>query len=91
MKITQSKLRRIIRKTLREGAHEKLTDDATGGSTNEDQVLHFALTNDIEMLCMQYQQHYAKYGVTEQDILEEIKLIVNDMSMTNIETFSLNK
>ena len=89
--MNKTKLKRILRRVLREGAHEKLTDDATGGSTNEDQVLHFALTNDIEMLCMQYQQHYAEYGVTEQDILEEIKLIVNEMSMTNIETFSLNK
>ena len=87
MKVTKRQLRKIIQKTLQESAHAKLTDDATGGSTNEDQVLHFALTNDIEMLCMQYQQQYAKYGVTEQDILEEIKLIVNDMSMTNVQSY----
>ena len=91
MKITQPKLRRIIRRVLREGAHEKLNSDATGDSRNLDQELHFALTNDVEMICMQYQQQFAKYGVTEQDILEELKLIVNDMSMENIETFSLNK
>ena len=87
MKVTKRQLRKIIQKTLRESAHAKLNSDATGNSRNLDQELHFALTNDVEMLCMQYQQQFAEYGVTEQDILEELKLIVNDMSMTNIQSY----
>ena len=81
MKITKRQLRKIIQKTLRESAHAKLTDDATGGSSNLDQELHFALQNDIIMLCQQYSQHYAEYGVTEQDILDEIRAVMEGMKM----------
>ena len=91
MKITQSKLRRIIRKVLLEGAYEKLNSDATGDSRNLDQELHFGLTNEVEDICMRYQQDFAEYGVTEQDIFEELKIVVNGMSMKNIQKFSIEE
>ena len=91
MKITQSKLRRILRRVLREGAHEKLNSDATGDSRNLDQELYFGLTNEVEDICMRYSQDFAEYGVTEQDIFEELKLVVNGMSMKNIQKFSIEE
>ena len=88
MKITQSKLRSIIRKTLRESAHAKLNADATNNSANLDQELHFALQNDIIMLCQQYAQHYAEYGVNEQDVLDEIRAAIEDLSLNDMEVMN---
>ena len=88
MKLTKRQLRNIIRNTLQESAHAKLNSDATGDSRNLDQELHFALQNDIIMLCQQYSQHYAEYGVNEQDVLDEIRAAIEDLSLSKMEVMN---
>ena len=81
MKLSKHQLRRIIRKTLREGVYEKLNNDATETSSNLDQEVHFGLEEDVEKLCRKYADdiRYAQYGVTAKDVFEELKEVVNGM------------
>ena len=84
MRITESKLRRIIRKTLQEGVYEKLNNDATETSSNLDQEVHFGLEEDVIELCKKYADdlRYAQYGVTLEDIFEELKHVVNGIDIS---------
>ena len=81
MRITESKLRRIIRKTLREGAYEKLNSDATGDSSNLDQELYFDLAREVEAICEKYatDPRFAQYGINEADVLEELKIVIQEI------------
>ena len=102
MKLSKTQLRRIIRKTLREGAYEKLNDEATGSGMNLDQEVFFGLQEDLlalcdstgiepselsksksidEALCKKYagNPRYAEYGVTVEDVLEELKNVIQEI------------
>ncbi len=88
MKITESKLKRIIRKTLREGlsfqnfgTYEKLNSEATGDSSNLDQEVYFGLIEDVESLCKKYASdpRYAQYGITAADVLEDLKEVISEI------------
>ena len=88
MKITESKLRRIIRKTLREGlsfqnfgTYEKLNSEVTGDSSNLDQEVYFGLIEDVESLCTKYASdpRYAQYGITAADVLEDLKEVISEI------------
>ena len=81
MKISKTQLKRIIRKTLREGAYEKLNSDATGDSSNLDQELYYDLANEVEAICEKYatDPRFAQYGVNEADVLEELKLVIQEI------------
>ena len=82
MKITKRQLKRIIRKTLHEGVHEKLNSEVTGDSSNLDQEVHFGLEKDVEALCRKYSLddlRYSQHGVTAADIFEELKHVISQM------------
>ena len=57
-------------------AHEKLNDDATGTGQNLDQVLYFGIQEQILEICKQRAEQFSKYGVTIQDVLEEIRCVL---------------
>ena len=84
MRITESKLRRIIRKTLREGTYEKLNSNVTGDDANLDQEVFFGLSEDVMELCEKYANdpRYAQYGITVDDVLEELKNVVSDIQVS---------
>ena len=88
MKISKTQLKRIIRKTLREGlsfqslgTYEKLNSDVTGDSSNLDQEVYFGLIEDVESLCQKYASdpRYAQYGITAADVLEDLKEVVSEI------------
>ena len=66
-------------------AHEKLNDDATGTGQNLDQVLYFGLQKQILEICKQRAKQFAKYGLTENDVLDEIRCVLGH---TNDELFN---
>ena len=74
MKLSKRQLRRIIRKTLREGVYEKLNSDVTGDSSNLDQEVYFGLEKDLVDLIQKYADdlRYAQHGVTAEDVFEEL-------------------
>ena len=59
-------------------AHEKLNDDSTGTGHNLDQVLYFGLQEQILEICKQRAEQFVKYGVTEKDVLDEIRCVLDD-------------
>ena len=79
MKITKRQLKQIVRKTLREGAYEKLNADVTGDSANLDQELYFGLAEEVEALCEKYATRYAQYGVSAADVMEELKTVIREI------------
>lgn len=81
MKITKRQLKRVIRKTLREGTYEKLNDDATGDSSNLDQEVYFGLEEGVIALINKYANdpRYSQHGVTAADVLEELKNVIRGM------------
>lgn len=94
MKITKDQLKRIIRKTLREGlsfqsfgSYEKLNADATGDPANLDQEVYEGLIEDVKDLCQKYSTdpRYAQYGVTAADILEDLKEVVSEIDPRELE------
>ena len=84
MKITKRQLKRIIRKTLQEGTYEKLNSDVTGNDANLDQEVFFGLSEDVMELCEKYANdpRYAQYGITVDDVLEELKNVVSDIQVS---------
>jgi len=62
-------------------AHSKLNDDATGTGQNLDQVLHFGLIEQIQNICKDRAQQFAEHGLTQHDVLEEIKRILSQDSV----------
>ena len=68
-------------------AHEKLNDDATGTGQNLDQVLYFGLQEQLINIAKQQSQKFAKYGLNEEDILNEMRSI---LSHTNEELLNDN-
>ena len=94
MRIKKSKLRCIVRKTLREGlsfqsfgTYEKLNSDVTGDSSNLDQEVYFGLIEDVKMLCQKYSTNprYAQYGVTAADVLEDLKEVISEIDPQELE------
>ena len=87
MKLSKTQLRRIIRKTLREGVYEKLNNDATETSSNLDQEVYFGLEEDVIELCKKYadELRYAQYGVTLEDVFEELKHVVSGIDISYYE------
>lgn len=69
-------------------AHEKLNDDATGTGQNLDQVLYFGLQEQILEIVKQQSQKFEKYGLNEKDVLNEIRLILDN---TNDELLNDNQ
>lgn len=59
-------------------AHSKLCDDVTGAGENLDQVLYFGLKEQIREICRQRSEEFSKYGVTEEDVLDEIRCVLSD-------------
>ena len=57
-------------------AYEKLNDDATGTGQNLDQVLYFGLQEQIIEICKQRAEQFSEFGVTIQDVLEEIRWVL---------------
>lgn len=84
MRITTSKLRRILRRVLREGTYEKLNSDVTGDDANLDQEVFFGLSEDVLELCEKYANdpRYAQYGITVDDVLEELKNVISDIQVS---------
>jgi hypothetical protein len=58
-------------------AHSKLNDDATGTGHNLDQVLYFEAQEQILEICKQKSQQFAEYGLTPDDVLNEIRSILD--------------
>ena len=81
MKITKVQLRRIIRKTLTEGTHEKLNSEVTGDDSNLDMEVYMGLQEGIENLISSFSddERYAQHGVTYKDVFEEFLNVVADM------------
>lgn len=65
-------------------AHEKLNDDATGTGHNLDQVLYFGLLEQILEICKQRAEQFVKYGVTEKEVLEEIRCVILDNTIDEL-------
>ena len=84
MKLSKRQLRRIIRKTLREGVYEKLNSDVTGDSSNLDQEVYFGLEKDLVDLIQKYADdlRYAQHGVTAEDVFEELKNVVSQLDLS---------
>ena len=57
-------------------AHEKLNDDVTGMGQNLDQVLYFGLQKQILEICKQRSEQFAKYGLTKNEVLNEIRCVL---------------
>ena len=83
MKLSKRQLKRIIRRTLREGTYEKLNADVTGDDSNLDQEVFYGLSEDVVLICEKYANdpRYAQYGITPDDVLEELKNVVNDIRL----------
>ena len=81
MKLSKRQLKRIIRKTLREGTHEKLNIEATGDPANLDQEIYFDLMREVENICEEYAKdpRFSPYGITAADVLEELKNVIREM------------
>ena len=79
--MNKTKLKRILRRVLREGTHEKLNSDVTGNSANLDQEMYFDLAREIDNLCEKYSsdERFAPYGVTPADVLEELKNVIREI------------
>ena len=84
MRITKRQLKRIVRKVLREGTYEKLNSNVTGDDANLDQEVFFGLSEDVMELCEKYANdpRYAQYGITVDDVLEELKNVVSDIQVS---------
>ena len=84
MKITKRQLKHIVRKVLREGTYEKLNSRVTGDDANLDQEVFFGLSEDVMELCEKYANdpRYAQYGITVDDVLEELKNVVSDIQVS---------
>ena len=82
--MNKTKLKRILRRVLREGTYEKLNSDVTGDSSNLDQEVFFGLSEDVLELCEKYANdpRYAQYGITVDDVLEELKNVVKDIQVS---------
>jgi len=70
-----------VTKSNKSKAHAKLTDDATGTGQNLDQVLHFGLIEQIKDICKTRSQQFSEYGLTQHDVLEEIKRILPQLTV----------
>jgi len=57
-------------------AYGKLNDDTTGTGQNLDQVLYFGLQEQILKICKQRAEQFAKYRLTENEVLNEIRCIL---------------
>jgi len=85
VKISKRQLKQIIKeekqKLIKEGIHEKLSDDATGSGMNLDQEVYFGLEEGIIALVEKFANdpRYAQHGITYDDVLEELKIVVGDM------------
>ena len=66
-------------------AYEKLNDDATGSGHNLDQVLYFGLQEQIIEICKQRAQEFSEFGVTVEDVLNEIRCVLDNENETIIE------
>ena len=66
-------------------AHEKLCDDSTGTGENLDQVLYFGLQEQIIEICKQRAQEFSEFGVTVEDVLNEIRCVLDNENETIIE------
>ena len=66
-------------------AYEKLNDDATGLGDNLDQVLYFGLQEQIIEICKQRAQEFSEFGVTVEDVLNEIRCVLDNENETIIE------
>lgn len=93
MKITRSQLKRIVRKTLREGlsfqnhgTYPKLNSEVTGDSSNLDQEVYFGLIEDVKTLCQKYatDPRYAQYGITAADVLEDLKEVTSEIDPSEL-------
>ena len=84
MKLSKRQLKRVIRKVLLEGTYEKLNSSVTGDSSNLDQEVFFGLSEDVLELCEKYANdpRYAQYGITVDDVLEELKNVVSDIQVS---------
>ena len=84
MRITKRQLKRVVRKVLREGTYEKLNSNVTGDDANLDQEVFFGLSEDVMELCEKYANdpRYAQYGITVDDVLEELKNVVSDIQVS---------
>jgi len=58
-------------------AHSKLNDDTTGTGQNLDQILYFGLKEQLLEIAKQQSQKFAKYGLNEEDILNEMRSILS--------------
>lgn len=70
--------------SLQEGTYEKLNSTVTGDSANLDQEVFFGLSEDVLELCEKYANdpRYAQYGITVDDVLEELKNVVSDIQVS---------
>ena len=59
-------------------AYEKLNDDTTGTGQNLDQVLYFGLREQILEIVKQRTEQFSEYGLTPEDILDEIRCVLGD-------------
>ena len=66
-------------------AHKKLNDDTTGTGQNLDQVLYFGLQEQILEICKQRAEQFSEYGVSLQDVLEEIRCVLKEENETILE------
>ena len=75
-------------------AHEKLNDDATGTGQNLDQVLYFGLQEQLLEIAKQKSQQFAKYGLNEEEILNEMRSILshtNDQLLNDAQSTQTRK
>jgi uncharacterized protein (DUF885 family) len=61
-----------------QGTHTKLNDDSTGKGENLDQILYFGLMDQIAEIAQQRADEFKKYGVTQEDVLNEIRQILRE-------------
>lgn len=85
MKISKRQLKQIIKeekqKLIKEGIHEKLSDDATGSGMNLDQEVYFGLEEGVLALIRKFADNprYSQHGVTGADVLEELKNVISEI------------
>lgn len=89
MKLSKRQLRRIIRKTLHEGTHEKLNSDVTGDPSNLDQEVYFGLEEGVIDLIRKYSDdpRYSQHGVTAADVLEELQNVISGIDSRDFRSY----
>lgn len=85
--IIKEEKQKLIKEAVKIGVYGKLNDDVTNSSMNLDQEVYFGLEQGVAELIGKFAKNprYAKYGVTFADVLEELKIVLEEFEIDELE------